>query len=280
MANYNLNMNGQFINDCLDPALAQDVATKSYVDKRAVAYTAEGQIQYAGPSPFLPTTLSVGASGDVLTLAGTPLVPTWAPPTGTGKNAFVSGTFVTSTVPPVPPQRISDGYLIMNTAGYPDEFSPCKMDTFVVSNSNDPSITFVSDGSGGFTYTGGGRIFLSLTIYFTAFYQLPGTNTNFNFAIVPTTFANILLRDVQGVVISALKNGTVVSRRAATAFQTQSILLDSLSVNFNLVQNDVISFHFQLNGYSNSQMYVPESGQVGFNCDGNSSITGMAWRNS
>ena len=89
MANYNLNMNGQFINDCLDPALAQDVATKSYVDKRAVAYTAEGQIQYAGPSPFLPTTLSVGASGDVLTLSGSPALPIWASPTGTVTNGFV-----------------------------------------------------------------------------------------------------------------------------------------------------------------------------------------------
>ena len=80
MANYDLNMNGQFINNCLDPALAQDVATKSYVDKRAVEYTAEGQIQYAGPSPYLPTILPVGASGDVLTVAGG--VPTWAAPTG------------------------------------------------------------------------------------------------------------------------------------------------------------------------------------------------------
>ena len=88
MANYDLNMNGQFINNCLDPALAQDVATKSYVDKRAVEYTAEGQIQYAGPSPYLPTILPVGASGDVLTLAGSPALPTWAPPTGT-TNGFV-----------------------------------------------------------------------------------------------------------------------------------------------------------------------------------------------
>jgi len=81
MANYDLNMNNQRIYNCLDPAAAQDVATRNYVDERAVAYTAEGQIQYAGPSPFLPTTLSVGASGDVLTLAGSPALPTWALPT-------------------------------------------------------------------------------------------------------------------------------------------------------------------------------------------------------
>jgi hypothetical protein len=82
MANYDLNMNGQFINNCLDPALAQDVATKNYIDKRAVEYTAEGQIQYAGPSPFLPTILPVGANGEVLTVAGG--VPTWAAGGGGG----------------------------------------------------------------------------------------------------------------------------------------------------------------------------------------------------
>jgi hypothetical protein len=91
MANYDLNMNGQFINNCLDPALAQDVATKNYIDKRAVEYTAEGQIQYAGPSPFLPITLSVGTSGDVLTLAGSPALPTWAPPTGGGISIPIGG---------------------------------------------------------------------------------------------------------------------------------------------------------------------------------------------
>lgn len=95
---YDLNMNNQRIYNCLDPAAAQDVATRNYVDERAVAYTAEGQIQYAGPSPFLPTTLSVGASGDVLTVAGG--VPTWAAPTGplatNGACSFVYGITTTT----------------------------------------------------------------------------------------------------------------------------------------------------------------------------------------
>jgi hypothetical protein len=82
---YDLNMNNQRIYNCLDPAAAQDVATRNYVDERALAYTAEGQIQYAGPSPFLPTTLSVGANGDVLTVAGG--VPTWAVNQITGGSA-------------------------------------------------------------------------------------------------------------------------------------------------------------------------------------------------
>jgi hypothetical protein len=82
MTNYNLNMNNQFINNCLDPVGLQDVATKSYLDKRAIAYNAEGQIQVAGPTTFLPTLLSVGANGDVLTVAGG--VPTWAAGGGIG----------------------------------------------------------------------------------------------------------------------------------------------------------------------------------------------------
>ena len=127
MANYNLNMNGQFINDCLDPALAQDVATKSYIDKRAVAYTAEGQIQYAGPSPFLPTTLSVGASGDVLTLAGTPLVPTWAPPTG-GVSIPIGGIIMWFNA--VPPDTNHWG--LCDGTTYSSVLSPNLVDKFIL----------------------------------------------------------------------------------------------------------------------------------------------------
>jgi|688.fasta_scaffold36770_2 hypothetical protein len=128
MANYDLNMNGQFINNCLDPALAQDVATKNYIDKRAVEYTAEGQIQYAGSSPFLPTTLSVGASGDVLTLAGSPALPTWAPPSTGGVSIPIGGIIMWFNA--VPPDTNHWG--LCDGTTYGSVLSPNLVDKFIL----------------------------------------------------------------------------------------------------------------------------------------------------
>jgi hypothetical protein len=128
MANYDLNMNGQFINNCLDPALAQDVATKNYIDKRAVEYTAEGQIQYAGSSPFLPTTLSVGASGDVLTLAGSPALPTWAPPSTGGVSIPIGGIIMWFNA--VPPDTNHWG--LCDGTTYSSVLSPNLVDKFIL----------------------------------------------------------------------------------------------------------------------------------------------------
>jgi hypothetical protein len=128
MANYDLNMNGQFINNCLDPALAQDVATKNYIDKRAVEYTAEGQIQYAGPSPFLPITLSVGASGDVLTLAGSPALPTWAPPSTGGVSIPIGGIIMWFNA--VPPDTNHWG--LCDGTTYSSVLSPNLVDKFIL----------------------------------------------------------------------------------------------------------------------------------------------------
>jgi len=254
MANYNLNMNGQFINNCLDPAQAQDVATRSYVDKRAVAYTAEGQIQYAGPSPFLPTTLSVGANGEVLTLAGTPLAPTWAPPTGGGGANTATYLFY---VGDPSPSGSSTFNLNTGAANYDPlgTFYPISPVTPVLVA--DPTITFDSSTGTQLEYTGPGTIQVSMSVNSLPLeYQIQdATSTPVKFT---DTYTNPYYQ--AGIQFLAIKNGVEIVGSSPMMNQgavvTDSLYIGSFSCSFTLTNNspspnDMVTFTPITNAYFN-----------------------------
>lgn len=264
MANYDLNMNGQFINNCLDPALAQDVATKSYVDKRAVEYTAEGQIQYAGPSPYLPTILPVGASGDVLTLAGTPLVPTWAPPTGGGGANTATYQFFVSDSTGV--GNLNNGVANPASVIY-DISSPLT----TIANP-DSTITFTVNGSPQLyiEYTGTGRIQITLNSEGVIEYQsLIGPISS----PLPAIFTDSPTNDYyqSGIQLLCLKNPTPLfpSALALTATIGQSAMMNQGAVydssaymggfsgSTSMTTGDKLYFTQITNGYFNSSGGTP-----------------------
>lgn len=252
MANYDLNMNGQFINNCLDPSLAQDVATKSYVDKRAVAYTAEGQIQYAGPNPYLPTTLSVGASGDVLTLAGSPALPTWAPPTGGGGANTATYQFYVGDPTGSSTLNLNTGLSNYDPAG---TFYPISPVTPVLVA--DPTITFDSSTGTQLEYTGPGTIQVSMSINSLPLeYQIQDATSN------PVKFTDTYTNPYYqaGIQFLAIKNGIEIVGSSPMMNQgavvTDSLYIGSFSCSFTLKNNspspnDFVTFTPLTNAYFN-----------------------------
>jgi hypothetical protein len=100
MANYDLNMNGQFINNCLDPALAQDVATKNYVENTALApyqvktITAGANVTISEPTTGNFTIAAAGGGGGSLSNVDQPTNKTVSYNTSTNVLATTTGTSI------------------------------------------------------------------------------------------------------------------------------------------------------------------------------------------
>ena len=237
------------ITSVTDPTAAQDAATKNYVDGRParVLYTAQGQIQYAGVGPtYTPTNLSVGANGNVLTLAGG--IPSWAVPSSvsvaTAKCAafacgFVGDVAIENLTPPV--------------AG-PSSVVSIPFSTVLQTASNDASITFAIDANGRLQYTGTGSVVVN--VFANINWATQQTQSIFPFPsgpFIPVDFvtnSGVLTNASVFTILSDPINPNTYARcsTGANNYFSTGAYTSNLSGTFVMNQNDIAG----LNGYTNS----------------------------
>jgi hypothetical protein len=233
-----INMNSNKITSLAAPTDGSDATNKTYVDGRPipVPYTAQGQIQYAGPT-LTPTNLPIGTNGQVLTSNGTTV--TWAVPSSISVATAKCATFACSFVGDVP-----IGNLTPPSPG-PSSTFDIPFSAVAQTNSNDASITFALDPNGRLQYTGTGSVVVN--VYANISWATQQTQTVFPLPsgpFVPVDFiTGAYNSNTNSAVFTLLTNPTqtISYARCATGasnFYNAGAYNSNLSGTFVMSQND------------------------------------------